>query len=109
MIATRSLIPLLAMRKPSWCLALGSRLPEIVVHAVRGKKAAKGHFHFVTDRDAIGLAISHLGQKAPAAFVIYHRVDGGWVERIGKAVHGVGRDSPGAIGEGVRLHLTPHP
>src|SRR5580658_2785857 len=106
MIATRSLIPLLAIVRFSSRLALGARLPKVVVNAARGEQAAERHFHFIADRDLGRLAVGHLAQKAAATVEVYHDVDGRGIERIGEAVDGIGRDLRGAIGELVRLHLV---
>src|ERR1700722_12833066 len=106
MIATRSLIPLLAMIFSS-ALTPWARFPEIVVNAVGGKEPAKRHFDFVANRDLVGLAVSHLAQEAAAAVEVYHDVNSRRIKRIGEAIDRVGGDFRGAVGELVRLHQDP--
>src|SRR5258708_32259985 len=106
MIATRSLIPLLAMIFSS-ALTPWARFPEIVVNAVGGKEPAKRHFDFVANRDLVGLAVGHLAQEAAAAVEVCHDVNSRRIKRIGKAIDGVGGDFRGAVGGLVRLHEAP--
>src|SRR5580692_9870157 len=110
-IATRSLIPLLAMNSSSCCrwvplrLALGARLPKIVVDPVGSKEPAKGHFNFVANRDLVGLAIGHLTHETSAALVIDHHVNGRRVEREREPIDRIGGNPSSAIGKWIRLHL----
>src|SRR5271156_5506698 len=103
MIATRSLIPLLAIIFSS-ALTPRARFPEIVVNAVGGKEPAKRHFDFVANRDLVGLAIGHLAQEAAAAVEVCYDVNSRRIKRIGEAIDCVGGDFGGAVGELVRLH-----
>src|SRR5258708_4774925 len=103
MIATRSLIPLLAMIFSS-ALTPWARFPEIVVNAVGCKEPAKRHFDFVANRDLVGLAIGHLAQEAAAAVEVCYDVNSRRIKRIGEAIDSVGGDFRGAVGELIRLH-----
>src|SRR4051794_35379187 len=107
-IATRSLIPLLAMTRAPSSVALAARptLPKIVVDAARAVHSAKRHLDLVADRDFLGLAVGHLAQEAAAAVEIDDDVDGRRVQRVREAVEREGRDLRGAVGERVGLHLV---
>src|SRR5208282_1472950 len=105
MIATRSLIPLLAIIFSS-ALTPGARLPEIVVDAIGGKEPAKRHFDFVADRDLVGFAVGHLAQEAAAAGEVDDDVNRWRIERIGEAIDSVGGNFRGAVGESIGFHLA---
>src|ERR1700733_10834830 len=109
-IATRSLIPLLAICFPPDCgagsvrSALGPRFPKVIMNTVGSKEPAESHLNFVAKRDFIRLTIGHLAHKAPAAVVINDHVDRWRVERVGQAVDGIRGDSRGTIGERIWFH-----
>src|SRR5262245_57972773 len=85
-IATRSLMPLLAMSFAPSLSALRARLPEVVVDAVRGLHAAERHLDLVADLHLVGLAVGHLAEEAPAALEVEHHADGRRVQREREAV-----------------------
>src|SRR6185369_4296506 len=106
MMATRSLMPLLAMFVLLVSSAPRARLPEVVHDAVRREHAAKRHLDLVADRDLLGLAVRHLAEEAAAAVEVEHDADRRRVHREREAVEREGRDARAAVGERVGLHLV---
>src|SRR5437773_652810 len=103
-IATRSLMPLLAMTisskpGPRERSALRAHLPEVVVDAAGSVHAAERHLHLVADRDFLRLAVGHLAEEAAAALVVDDDVHRRRVERDGEAVERERRDLRPAVGE----------
>src|SRR5947209_11490248 len=98
-MATRSLIPLLAIAAPQ----NGSGLPKVVVDAVGGEQPAERHLDAITHRELIDGGVGELdGQASPAV-----EVDDGEHDRrtgrVSDAVDGEGGD--GALDVGHRHAL----
>src|SRR5438552_773136 len=96
-IATRSLMPLLAMtisskRGARGRSALRAHLPEVVVDATRSVHPAKRHLHLVADRDLLRLAVGHLAEEAAAALVVDDDVHRRRIQRDGEPIEGEGCD-----------------
>src|SRR5438477_9531694 len=85
-IATRSLMPLLAMTSPS---PPGAGLPEIVVYPLRREKATEGHLEVVADRDLRGIDVGQLAGETPAALVVDERRDDGRLEGVREVIERV--------------------
>src|SRR5271156_5055793 len=106
MIATRSLIPLLAMKDFSLASTPRARLPEIVANPVGGKEPAKRHLDFLANRDFVRLAVGHLAQQTAAAVEFNYDVNSGGMERIGEPIYRVSGDFSDPIRKSIRLHLA---
>src|SRR5947207_14969968 len=65
-IATRSLIPLLAMTI-SFSSAPWARLPKVIVHSLRRKEAPEGHLQVVPDRHLRGIDVGQVAREAASA------------------------------------------
>src|SRR5436305_7019928 len=83
-MATRSLMPLLAIAAPQY----GSGLPEIVVDAVGGEEPAERHLHAVTHRQVLDRGVGELDRQAPAAVEVDDGEHDRGAGRIGDAVNG---------------------
>src|SRR6185503_2448949 len=66
-IATRSLIPLLAMVSPS---APRTGLPEVVVYTLRREQATEGHLQVVADRDLLRIDVGQVAGEPPSPLVV---------------------------------------
>src|SRR5437763_15316412 len=60
-MATRSLIPLLAIAAPQY----GSCFPEVIVDAVGREQASERHLHSVTHGELLQLGVGELEGQAP--------------------------------------------
>src|SRR5205823_5202571 len=73
-IATRSLMPLLAivapLDRPS---APRTGLPEIVVDALRGEESPERHLQVIADLDVARVDVRELAREAPATLVVDDR------------------------------------
>src|SRR5437763_10307978 len=87
-MATRSLIPLLAIGAPQY----GSCLPEIVVDAVGGEQTAERHLDAVTHRQVLDLGVGELDRQAPAAVEVDDGEHDRRAGRVGDAIDGEGCD-----------------
>src|SRR6185503_20347412 len=95
-IATRSLMPLLAMANS---LTARARLPEVVVDSLPGVEAPERHLELVTDRDLGGLHVGELAGEPAAALEVEHRSHRRRLERVGEVVERVGGDPALAVRE----------
>src|SRR5262245_19815296 len=104
-IATRSLMPLLAMCAPWRTLPTRTGLPKIVVDALCRKEASKGHLEPVADRHRVRVDVGELAGEAPAALVIDERGHHGRLQRVRQVVERVGRHPARRVGEALLGHL----
>src|SRR2546425_749297 len=85
-IATRSLMPLLAM--PSLPRASAARpcLPEVVDDSVGREHPAERHLDLIADGNLLGLAVGHLAEEPAPAVEVEHHADGRGVHREREAI-----------------------
>src|SRR5581483_5868418 len=102
-IATRSLIPLLAMASPS---TPRTGLPKVVVDALRGEEAPERHLEVVPDRDLLRVDVGQLAREPPPALVVDERRDDGRLERVREVVERVRRHAARRVGEALVAHLV---
>src|SRR2546426_4072170 len=95
-IATRSLIPLLAMIPPS---APWTGLPEVVVHTLRGEQAPERHLQVIADRDPRGFDVGQFAGETAPALVVDERRHHGRLQRVGEVIERVGRDPARGVRE----------
>src|SRR5262245_66525337 len=103
-IATRSLMPLLAMCAPWRALPTRTGLPKIVVNALGRKEAPKGHLEPVPDRNRVRVDVGELAGEAPAALVVDECGHHGRLQRVRQVVERVGchtarRDGEEIVGQ----------
>src|SRR5947209_9206747 len=81
-MATRSLIPLLAIAAPQY----GSGLPKIVVDAVGGEQPAERHLHPITHGELVDGGVGELDGQAPATVEVDDCEHDRRTRRVGDAV-----------------------
>src|SRR2546423_4402216 len=98
-MATRSLMPLLAIAAPQY----RSGLPEVVVDAVGGEQTAERHLHSSADRQVVDLGVGELDGHPTATVEVDHREHDRRAGRVCDAGDGEGDD--GALHVGHRHSL----
>src|SRR5207302_8902383 len=83
-MATRSLMPLLAIAAPQYW----SGLPEIVVNAVGGEQPAERHLHPIAHGEVLHDGVGQLDGQAPATVEVDDGEHDRGAGRIGDAVDG---------------------
>src|SRR5207248_11448810 len=85
-MATRSLMPLLAIAAPQY----RSGLPEVVVDAVGGEQTAERHLHSSADRQVVDLGVGELDGHTTATVEVDDGEHDRRARRVGEAGDAVG-------------------